>query len=150
MGLKLNLLEMSPELFKGRYIQKALRTRLIILLMLLPLNRCVSYDVMMTLWCLKAFCLEKSSVWKAFQCEFGWNKVIYARTTISHVYFIALTLAGSLMIWAHSLSASCSNSLLRTWQVLMCNPYIQWKQTLSYICKHFIKIINLIISLSSY
>ena len=31
-----------------------------------------------------------------FQCEFGWNKVKYARITITHVCFIALTLAGSL------------------------------------------------------
>ena len=31
-----------------------------------------------------------------FQCTFGWNKVKYARITITHVCFIALTLAGSL------------------------------------------------------
>ena len=31
-----------------------------------------------------------------FQCELGWNKVKYARITITHVCFIALTLAGSL------------------------------------------------------
>ena len=31
-----------------------------------------------------------------FQCELSWNKVKYARITITHVYFIALTLAGSL------------------------------------------------------
>ena len=31
-----------------------------------------------------------------FQCEFSWNKVKYARITITHVCFIALTLAGSL------------------------------------------------------
>ena len=30
-----------------------------------------------------------------FQCEFGWSKVKYARITITHVCFIALTLAGS-------------------------------------------------------
>ena len=30
-----------------------------------------------------------------FQCELGWNKVKYARITITHVCFIALTLAGS-------------------------------------------------------
>ena len=29
-----------------------------------------------------------------FQCKFGWNKVKYARITITHVCFIALTLAG--------------------------------------------------------
>ena len=49
------------------------------------------------------FCLEKSSVEneqftvsQRFQCELGWNKVKYARITITHVCFIALTLAGSL------------------------------------------------------
>ena len=49
------------------------------------------------------FCLEKSSVkmdnlmFKTrFQCELGWNKVVYARIMITHVYSIALTLAGSL------------------------------------------------------
>ena len=31
-----------------------------------------------------------------FQCELDWNKVKYARITIAHVCFIALTLAGSL------------------------------------------------------
>ena len=31
-----------------------------------------------------------------FQCKFGWNKVKYARITITHVCFIALALAGSL------------------------------------------------------
>ena len=34
--------------------------------------------------------------YQCFQCEFGWNKVNYARITITHVCFIALTLAGSL------------------------------------------------------
>ena len=29
-----------------------------------------------------------------FQCKLGWNKVKYARITITHVCFIALTLAG--------------------------------------------------------
>ena len=50
------------------------------------------------------FCLDQSSVIKMdnlmfeqrFQCELGWNKVKYARKTITHVCFIALTLAGSL------------------------------------------------------
>ena len=36
------------------------------------------------------------NVLTAFQCEFGWNKVKYARITIARVWFIALTLAGSL------------------------------------------------------
>ena len=31
-----------------------------------------------------------------FQCGFGWNQVKYARITITHVCFIALTLAGAL------------------------------------------------------
>ena len=31
-----------------------------------------------------------------FRCELGWNKVKYARITITHVCFIALTLAWSL------------------------------------------------------
>ena len=31
-----------------------------------------------------------------FQCELGWNKVKYARITITYVCVIALTLAGSL------------------------------------------------------
>ena len=31
------------------------------------------------------------------QCEMGWDKVKYARITITHVCFIALTLAGSLV-----------------------------------------------------
>ena len=49
------------------------------------------------------FCLEKSSVKmdnlmfeQRFQCQLGWNKVKYARIMITHVCFIALTLAGSL------------------------------------------------------
>ena len=32
----------------------------------------------------------------ASHCEFGWNKVKYVRITITHVCFIALTIAGSL------------------------------------------------------
>ena len=55
-----------------------------------------------------------------FQCELSWNKVKYARITITHVYFIALTLAGSLgWCWTLGLSASCSNSILGTRQMLM-------------------------------
>ena len=34
--------------------------------------------------------------WQRFQCKFHWSKVKYARITITHVSFIALTLAGSL------------------------------------------------------
>ena len=33
---------------------------------------------------------------KATSCKLDWNKVKYARITITHVCFIALTLAGSL------------------------------------------------------
>ena len=55
-----------------------------------------------------------------FQCELGWNKVKYARITITHVCLIALTLAGSLgWCWKLGLSASCSNSILGTRQMLM-------------------------------
>ena len=55
-----------------------------------------------------------------FQCELGWNKAKYARITITHVCFIALTLAGSLgWCWKLGLSASCSNSILGTRQMLM-------------------------------
>ena len=48
---------------------------------------------------------------------------------ISHVCFIALTLAGPLDdLWTHDLTASCSNSFLGTQQTLMhektCDPYI--------------------------
>ena len=49
------------------------------------------------------FCLKVSSVrtgifecLTAFQCEFVWSKVKFARITITHVCFIALKLAGSL------------------------------------------------------
>ena len=50
------------------------------------------------------FCLKKTSVKKMdnlmflqrFQCKSDWNKVKYARITITHICFIALTLAGSL------------------------------------------------------
>ena len=33
---------------------------------------------------------------RRFQCGLGWNRVKYARRTITHVCFIALTLARSL------------------------------------------------------
>ena len=55
-----------------------------------------------------------------FQCELSWNKVKYARVTITHVCFIALTLAGSLgWCWTLGLSASCSKSILGARQMLM-------------------------------
>ena len=42
---------------------------------------------------------KKMDIWmfqQRFQCEFGWSKVKYARITITHVCFIALSLATSL------------------------------------------------------
>ena len=65
-----------------------------------------------------------------FQCSLGWNQVNNARLTITHVCFIALTLARSSdNVWTFGLTASCSNSFLRTRQMLMhekntCDPYI--------------------------
>ena len=46
-----------------------------------------------------------------FQCEFGWNKVKYARITITHVCFIALTLARSVFL----LSSSPMKYLKSSW-----------------------------------
>ena len=40
--------------------------------------------------------MENSMFEQRFQCELVWNKVNYARITITHVCFTALTLAGSL------------------------------------------------------
>ena len=40
--------------------------------------------------------MDNLMFYRRFQCELGWNKVKYARITITHVCFIALTLAGSL------------------------------------------------------
>ena len=40
--------------------------------------------------------MDNLKFWQHFQCELGWNKVKYARITITCVCFIALTLAGSL------------------------------------------------------
>ena len=37
--------------------------------------------------------------WQLFWCKFSWYKVKYARKTITHVCFIALTLAGLLRRW---------------------------------------------------
>ena len=58
-----------------------------------------------------------------FQSELGWDKVKYARITITHVFFIALTLAGSfgrcLNTWPISLGLLIKNSFLGTWQMLM-------------------------------
>ena len=56
---------------------------------------------------------------RRFHCGFGWNPVKFARITITHVCFIALTFARSLG-WCLTLDlmASCSNSVLRTRQML--------------------------------
>ena len=109
MGLHLKILKLSPALFAWRYIWKALRTRLIISPMFLFAK---TLRTVMTLWrrydvrkytadailfreiqCKKMINLMFQ---QRFQCELGWNKVNYARITITHVCFIALTLAGSL------------------------------------------------------
>ena len=49
---------------------------------------------------LTPFCLEKNSVRGfsgfGFQWAFGWNQVNFARIMMTHVCYIALTLAGSL------------------------------------------------------
>ena len=52
-----------------------------------------------------------------FQCGLGLNQVKYARITITHVCFIALTLAGSLGRCLNT--AECSNSFLGTRQMLL-------------------------------
>ena len=63
--------------------------------------------------------MDKLMFLQHFQCELGWNKVKYARITITHVCFIALTLAGSLRwCWILGILASCSNSILGTRQML--------------------------------
>ena len=115
------------------YIRKALRTGLIISPVFL-FAKTLHTD--MTLWrrydvrkysadailfreiqCKK---LDNLMFQQRFQCEYGWNKVKYARITITHVCFMALTLAGSLgRCWTLGLSASCSNSILGTRQMVM-------------------------------
>ena len=92
---------------------------------------------------LMPFCLEKTSVRKwylkvlaVFSGALGWDQVKNARITITHVCFIALTLAGSqgtclnICLFLRKLfehKASCSNSFLGTRQKLMhekmCDPY---------------------------
>ena len=133
MGLNLKILKISLELFTWRYIQKALRTRLIMTPMLLfvkTLRTVIRCDDVITFESLQPtpFCLERASVRKGiffmfeqhFQCEYGWNKVQYARITISHVCFTVLTLAGSFRrCSALCPLASCSISLLGTPQMLM-------------------------------
>ena len=92
-------------------------------------NVAYGYDVVMTLYDIRKFTsnailfretqgmkMDNVMFQHCFQCEFGWNKVKYARITITHVCFIALTLVGSL---GRCLDASCSNSYLGTRQMLM-------------------------------
>ena len=109
MGLNLKILKMSPELSSGRYIRKALQNRLVISPMFLFAK---TLHTVMTLWrrydvrkytadailfreiqCKK---MDNLMFKQRFLCELGWNKVKYARITITHVCFIALTLAKSL------------------------------------------------------
>ena len=116
MGLNLKILKMSPALFAWRYIQKALRARLIISPMFLFAK---TLRMVMTLWrhyyilkytadailfreiqCKKT---DNLMFKQRFQCELGWNKVKYARITITHVCFIALTLDRSVG-WCWSLA----------------------------------------------
>ena len=40
--------------------------------------------------------IDNLMFWNRFQCELGWNTVKYVRITITHVCFIAITLARSL------------------------------------------------------
>ena len=109
MGLNLKILKMSPALSAWRYIRKALQNRLAILPMFLFAK---TLHTVMTLW--RRYDVRKNTAdvilfreiqWKKmdnlmfkqrFRCELGWNKVKYARITITHVCFIALTLAWSL------------------------------------------------------
>ena len=144
MGLNLKILKMNPSLYAWRYIWKALRTRLIISSMFLfAKTLCTG----MTLWhydvrkyiadailfreiqCKK---MDNLTFYQCFQCKLGWNKVKYARITITHVCFIALTLVVSLgWCWTLCLWASCSKSILGTRQKLMHEktcviPTLEW------------------------
>ena len=103
MGLNLKILKMSPALFACRYIRKALRTRLTISSMFLfRENVAYGFDVrkytanailFREIQCKK---MDNLMFQQRSQCELGWNKVKYARITITHVCFTSLTLAGSL------------------------------------------------------
>ena len=71
-------------------------------------NDAYGYDAVTTLWRSKVHSrrhfvkrnpvseMDNLMFQQHFQCKFGWNKVKYARITITHVCFIAFTLAGSL------------------------------------------------------
>ena len=129
MGLNLKILKMSPALFAWRYTERIADQTDHFADVFVRENVAYGYDVMTFESTQRTpFCLEKSSVRKStiecfssfFQCELSWNKVKYARITITHVCFIALTLAGSLgWCWTLGLSASCSNNILGTRQMLM-------------------------------
>ena len=72
------------------------------------------YDVVATLWHLKVWrwhhfvreimCKKRDILMFKlhFRCSLGWNQVKYARITITHVCFIALTLAVSLRRWLNT------------------------------------------------
>ena len=64
-----------------------------------------------------------------YQCGFGWNQVNYVRIMITHVFFIALTLAGSLRRCLNTLPNGLVFKLLPqipanvyAW-INMCDPY---------------------------
>ena len=120
-------------------IRKTLRTRLIILPMFLFAK---TLCTVMALWRrydvrkytdhailfreIQCKTIDNLLFKQRFQCKLGWNKVKYAWITITHVCFIALTLAGSLgWCWTLGLLA-CLNSILGTRQMLMHEKKIVW------------------------
>ena len=100
MGLNLKILKMSPALYTERLADRTDHFADVFV----RVNVAYGYDVMTFESKQPApFCLEiqrkkmdNLMFQQRFQHEFGWNKVKYARITITHVCFIALTLAGSL------------------------------------------------------
>ena len=139
MGPNLKILKMSPALFAWLYIRKVLRTRLIILPMFLfaktlrtIMTLCRRYDVQKytadTILFREIQCkkMDNSLFKQRFLCKLGMNKVKYARITITHVCFIALTLAGSLgkcLITRPSVqTASSEPGKCNAWKS-MCDPY---------------------------
>ena len=77
-------------------IQKALRTRLMNPLKLLCTKTLpTSMSLRRSYADVRKFTADAILMfWQRFQCEFGSNKVKYARISTTHVCFIALTLAG--------------------------------------------------------
>ena len=137
MGLNLKILKMSPALFAWCYIRKALQYRLIISPMFCSRKCCVRLwpcNVQSTqpaqFWLREIQCKKMDNLMfkQRFQCELGWNKVKYARITITHVWFIAITLAGSLGRFEHSVYRPRVHSIPWTRQMFMhektCDPYI--------------------------